>query len=819
MAEINQGDLISSGALNEVKELKKEFNDAAIALEKLIATAKGLGVNIKAADSISKINDETVKLTQSQVELQKVEKQIETVQARNNAAYIQQTKVLNDNKQALKEKTQLGDKDAKSVNAQNASIKQLDAALQANKRAYKELATEEQRASKEGQELLSIIQKQDIQLKSATGSVGEFNKNVGNYPTGFGASLTQAGQGLQQIAPGAASAAQGIYGMVKASLAFIATPIGIVVAALGAAIFALTSYFKSSEEGQNRLNKIVAVGSAIFEQFMNVVEGIGEAIYNAFNDPKQALIDFGEFLKQNIINRFVGMFELIPKLGKAFSLLFKGEFTAAGKVAFDAVAKVVTGVESASDKIGNLIADTKKLVDAGVTYGQSIAALEAQIDRDSRKLTVQRAESDLKVAKLRDEAIRLEGSAKRAAIEEAIKLETDLSNKEVAFAKLSLRLSELKRDANGDDIAALKDVADAQAAVLNAEKSRYDNTVKFQKQLEALRDEEKKKQIEAQKEITSHLVAAQKEITESGVKAPKDITKAWYSALPAIGGAIEKVTDSAQFKFNQMIDKIKEGLESAQQIFGDFSNAVGSLMDSLTERRLQKIDEEEKALDASIDRQILAAGDNEGAKKRIEEQGEKRRQALERKRAEAQRKAAIFDKAVALVQAAINTALAISKVIPNPVLIALAAGLGAIQIAVIAAKPIPKYFKGARPGEHKGGAAMVGELGTELMRSPGQDWKLTPSVATVMDIPRGTEIIPHNETMRRLALNGMVQAGRSDRQEDNSLVVSKLDQINSSIRNSKSAPVEYSYSFGALHEHRKYSDTFSKSHRKFNLRK
>jgi len=316
MGEIGKRDILSQEVFDDIKEFTKDIEGATIAVKGLADAGKAIGINLKAAESTKAVREETEKLTLSQIELQKVEKQIETANARNTEAYRAKQKALNDIKTATKDATTLGEKNAQSINAQNASLKELQAALAKNRAAYAALANEEARASKEGVQLKSIIDQQDKSVKQINGSLGNFRDNVGDYEGSF----KRAGASFQQIAPGAASAAQGIWGMVKAAAAFIATPIGLVVAALGAAIFALTSYFKGSEEGQNRLNKITAVGAAIFEQFMNVVEAIGEAIYDAFTDPVQAIKDFGNFLVQNIVNRFVGMFELIPQLGKFTSI-------------------------------------------------------------------------------------------------------------------------------------------------------------------------------------------------------------------------------------------------------------------------------------------------------------------------------------------------------------------------------------------------------------------------------------------------------------------------------------------------------------------
>tara|TARA_R100001530_G_scaffold132292_1_gene104590 strand:+ start:12464 stop:15013 length:2550 start_codon:yes stop_codon:yes gene_type:complete len=79
--------------------------------------------------------------------------------------------------------------------------------------------------------------------------------------------------------------------------------------------------------------------------------------------------------------------------------------------------------------------------------------------------------------------------------------------------------------------------------------------------------------------------------------------------------------------------------------------------------------------------------------------------ALKKKQAKADKRAAIFN-------ATVNTAVAVTKVIANPILAAIVAGLGAVQVASIAAQPIPAFADGGEPPV--GRVSLVGERGPEL---------------------------------------------------------------------------------------------------------
>jgi hypothetical protein len=881
MAEIQRKDIISDDALKAPLEFADNWNKVGVALDGVVGKLKGVEGNIAKSGSTVKITEEVKSLNVEQEELVRIQKQIQTVQAKTTDAYAKEVAALNAAKQALKEKTTLGDKEAKSVTAQNSSLKTLEAALAKNREAYKNLTTEQERNSKSGKELLKTIQDQDYNVKALNSSIGVNKDTVGDYE----GAIKRAAGSLQQIAPGLTGATKGIYGMVKASLAFLATPIGLVVAALGAAIFALTSYFKGSEEGQNRLNKIMAVGSAIFEQFMNVVEDIGEALYNAFTNPKQALIDFGNLVKQNLINQFVGMLELFPALGKAFGLLFKGEFKAAGKVAADAVAKVVLGVEHATDKVQGFIKKTNELIDEGISNGDRLSNLQAKIDKDERRLITERSKTALEVSKLRQEALDKEYGERRALIIEAIALEEKLSSREVALARTRLAYAELAAKANGEDKDALNAVAQARANVMAAEETAFTNTLRFRKEIERLDNEfEKrwedinKKQIEEaekafaqyyelnkssilenaqlqqdalDKEIQAIKQAAidkghtSEEVDKAIAKKQRDLADDYikyqidalqkvsdaYGTSAAEKLAIDKEINKLRLKltdayYAQLQDKEKSWSEKANAFIDKYKAAfietitsISDLSAAFTERRLQDLDLESEAAqeraDEATDREKASlktrlkdetltteqkdALKENSAKRQeaIELANEKRQKDIEAQRKKAIRKQAIFDKAVALTIGGIKLAQAILAMLSvGPAgfaLSALAAAIGAVQLATIAARPIPAAEHGI--DNHKGGAIIAGEAGQELVRT-GNKWSLTDSKAALYNLPKGTQIFPHEESMRMIAMSGLTPERENRRIDANADVRKELQAINKTIK-SKPAHIIHGRIVGA----------------------
>lgn len=521
-------------------------------------------------ESINKLRAANKELTAERNKLN-----IATEEGRKRAAEINvqidaNTNKIKSNSSALeKQKFNVGNYTASIVEAH----KQIKALEEENKKLAVAIKTVD-KSTKEGQDQFNQLNQA---IQNNITQINVYNSTIDKTTS----SADKTAASFKQLAPGLSSAATGFVGMTRAALAFIATPIGAVVAALGLAIGALTKYFQGSEEGQNRLNKIVAVGSAVFEQFLNVVEAVGEAVFDAISNPKQALIDFGNLLKDQIVNRFMGMLELIPNIGKAVGLLFEGKFVEAGTVALDAVAKVGLGVEDATAKITNLIVETGKLIEVGISNGERIAAIEAQIDKDERKLIEDRAKFNLRIAKLREQAVTLEGEARRNAVRQAIALEEQLTNREVQLAQLRLGLAELNIEANGDDKDSLNAAAEARANLTNAEATAYDNTLKFKKQLQDV-DKEITAALEEQAAQERAIRRAQN-IESTDVEDP--LVGQFQTRANLIGDIDKQMKDDLkerqraynEFQIDQAAKTAKVEVEIERQKVAVIGNLAGSL--------------------------------------------------------------------------------------------------------------------------------------------------------------------------------------------------------------------------------------------------
>ena len=136
--------------------------------------------------------------------------------------------------------------------------------------------------------------------------------------------------------------------MLKAfRVALLSTGIGAIVVALGA----LVTFLTSTQKGVNAVNKVLIPLRTIMQSLLGVVEDVGERIFDAFSNPKQAVSDLWEAIKTNLVNRVTAVGGIFKALGKIIS----SGFTDGYRDLADASLQAVTGVEDVIDKTKQLL--------------------------------------------------------------------------------------------------------------------------------------------------------------------------------------------------------------------------------------------------------------------------------------------------------------------------------------------------------------------------------------------------------------------------------------------------------------------------------
>lgn len=257
-----------------------------------------------------------------------------------------------------------------------------------------------------------------------------------------------------------------------------------------------------------------------------------------------------------------------------------------------------------------------------------------------------------------------------------------------------------------------------------------------------------------------------------------EVLKGYSSALKDLASDIDSpfagIFDGMDKGFSIMSDKISgvwkeltdgEKMERTTEMWASMVSGIGEMISSIYDRQIEAIEAEQEANEKAGEEEIsrievleergaITTEEAEARKRAAEDKTAQKNAELEKKKAALRTKQAKFEKATSIAEAAIQIAGGILQTIKQlgfpaaiPMIAALGA-MGAIQLATIIATPIPKYAKGT--DSHKGGLAVVGDGGVPETIVTEKGAYITPSVPTLVDIPKGAKVIPYAVDMDRI---------------------------------------------------------------------
>ena len=332
-------------------------------------------------------------------------------------------------------------------------------------------------------------------------NIGEVSKDASNAASEFkvmGVSLNGVKKGFAS----AAVTAKGMFGSIKAGL--ISTGIGAFVVLIGS----LVSYFTNTKRGAEMLERAMAGLGAVVSVVTDLFSSVGEAAVGAFTDPKQAITDLWEFIKDNLMNRLTGMVEGFKAAGKliqaAISLDWEGVKEGAEEYG-QALIQVGTGMDVEQQK-----AFIKGIKDIGTEMNNEAAAamrlkgMLQQLKDEEREFSKVRAQTRQDIQKARLDALDESKTAEErlAALQKANDLELkttadilEMQKKKIEVQKETMALSENMAD-DLDELAALE------VGLIDLQTQSFQTQKRLATEMETLTNEiaanEKAKQKEAQ---------------------------------------------------------------------------------------------------------------------------------------------------------------------------------------------------------------------------------------------------------------------------------------------------------------------------------
>lgn len=369
-------------------------------------------------------------------------------------------------------------------------------------------------------------------------------------------------------------------------------------------------------------------------------------------------------------------------------------------------------------------------------YANAVTSIRTQLAKDLKAIDDEEAARNAAVEQVKTQTA-IAAAKARAGAEfspEVYKLQRDLLNQQAQAEIDAVNRSTATQEEKAARIKAIEQQLNDDIIANKREEMAAEAEVEHQKTQNALTERE----IEAQKTLNNihadlqarreaaiemkrirdeRLNDEEQALTESYQRQEMNYEEYQAALLEIERERIENEIADEEEKAQQ-IQELQNSIMSfvsdmASEIFGAISDHIQQELDDLDEYYTTDAEE---------------AKENEKKKYLSEKE-------MEDKKLELKRKAAAVEKAEAAFNIAMNTAMAIMRIwadVPKVdfgattiAMTAMAAALGATQLAMVLAKPLPKYAKGRKGGG--GEYAMVGERGAEMMY-----------------IPDGASIVPHH---------------------------------------------------------------------------
>mgnify|MGYP002641105241 CR=1 FL=1 len=505
------------------------------------------------------------------------------------------------------------------------------------------------------------------------------------------ASINDIADTTKDIGKSAEDSQKGIKGLGTGfkglGVAIKAAGIGLLLQAMGI----LKELFDNNQKTVDFFNTTFNTLQVAFSDFTKWISGSGGSgivdFFKAiFEDPKQALLDFADAFKRNIQERFESYLDTLGYLASAVKKVFSGDFAgamkdvkSAGKESLD----VLTGVNNTFDKGKKLVTEGAKAISnyvvETVKQGQAMTETNKQAEIAEVRMQGLIEKYDLQAEKLRQ--VR---DDERFTIEERIKANNDLKavleEQEKAMltnaqAVLNAKARQLSLDRNNIEfqkeyMAAQNELVGVQAQVAGFRSEQLMNEMSLQRELLDLEMSRKEnalevsdiyretllevetnlfKQLELEEKFNRERYEQELKLFTEKKSLYKEGTQAYADAEAEIYLLMANRTSQEKLEAKKRRELEQQVQQSKIQMTG---NAIGALNDLA---------------------QAFLSGNEEQAKKAFQ-----------------------INKALAISQAVVNTAQAVTAALTaggNPVKLAtgaqfveagIAASAGAAQIATIA---------------------------------------------------------------------------------------------------------------------------------------
>ena len=400
----------------------------------------------------------------------------------------------------------------------------------------------------------------ELEVKS---NLGEVKKDASNAASEFkimGVSLNGVKRGFAS----AAVTAKGMFGSIKAGL--ISTGIGAFVVLIGS----LVSYFTNTKKGAEMLERAMAGLGAVVSVVTDLFSSVGETIVGAFEDPKQAVADLWEFIKDNLMNRLTGMVDGFKAAGKliqaAISLDWEGVKEGAEEYG-QALIQVGTGMDVEQQK-----AFIQGIKDIGTEMNNEAAAamrlkgMLQQLKDEEREFSKVRAQTRQDIQKARLDALDESKTAEErlAAVQKANDLELKTTEDVLEMQRRKIEVQKETMDLSENMAEDLDELAALEVGLIDLQTQSFQTQKRLATEMETLTNEIAANDKARAKEKQDQIAAE--------IKAIEDLYDAQIKQANAWEKRVEKLAqDEIKLAYdvrNAKQDSAKSGLKLIEEVAG-----------------------------------------------------------------------------------------------------------------------------------------------------------------------------------------------------------------------------------------------------------
>lgn len=520
-------------------------------------------------------------------------------------------------------------------------------------------------------EALKASQKQADKTADSINDIADTTKDIGK-------SANESQKGIKGLGAGF----KGLGVAIKAA------GIGLLLQAMGI----LKELFDNNQKTVDFFNTTFNTLQVAFSDFAKFISanigGFVDFFTSIFNNPLEGVKSLGTAIKNNIIERFQSMLEVLGFVGDAMAKFFTGDFKGAldsVKAAGVEMVDVLTGVDDSAQKIAEGTTKAAKAISNYVVETVKQGQAMTEMNKQSEIAEVL-AQGLIEKYDRQAEKLRQIRDDETLTIEERKKANEDLGKVLDEQERVMLENAQKVVDAKARQLALDKDNIEFQKEYIQA----INELAGIEAQVDGFRSEYKMNQNALDREAIDLLIAraeTEQEVAEIEAQALIDAETNIFKQLELEETLNKKLYDSRLASLEQQKGLYTEGTQAYQDMVGEIAILEAERTAQTKEEATKRRQLEQEVQQA----RLQMTGDAIGALNDLA-------QAFLGQNEANARKAFMVNKALGISQAVVNTAQAVTAALTaggNPIKLAtgaqfveagIAAAAGAAQVATIAAQ-------------------------------------------------------------------------------------------------------------------------------------